>query len=433
MTSWLSRWFGAGRATAPVGAPAANASSSPAHLAPANDGGAACRRPLFDRKGQLAGFEFRLAGSLAQRMQRRGDAVAHAAYATALLNTMRASMQGERIALLSLPLAIAIRPTVRDAVPARAMLAVTGDGGGDPQLANALADLRRHGAWLGRPGAVLPGGQFVLVECQKIAPDSLPGIFESFRRVDPALRLVATGLPTIDDVEVALQVGADFAGGDTDRSSAPPSSRALAPRMQRLCQLLNRLARDEDLDVLAGELRTDVDLVYRLLRYANSPLLGLTRPAESVEQAVMLLGRDGLYRWLTFLMLAGAEGRPTSRALHEVALARARLLETLAPRVGAPGPAMFTTGLFSLMEVMLRQPMAEALGPLQLPTPAMQALVERNGPWRPALDLAISLERDDPAVVELSAAGFGGLDEVTRLAQAAWTWASEAVAQTKAG
>jgi EAL and modified HD-GYP domain-containing signal transduction protein len=431
MASWFSRWFGSGDpASAPP--PEAGSAAATASASPPIETSATCRRPLFDRKGQLAGFEFRLAGSLAQRMQRRGDAVAHAAYATALLNAMSASMKGERVALLSLPLAIAVRSAVRDAVPARAMLALTGEAGGDPQLPAALADLRRHGALLGRAGSVLPGGQFVLVECQKIASDALPGILESFRRSDPALRLVATGLATIDAVEAALEVGADLAAGDTDRSAAPPASRSLAPRMQRLCQLLNRLARDEDLDLLAGELRTDVDLVYRLLRYANSPLLGLTRPAESVEQAVMLLGRDGLYRWLTFLMLAGADGRATSRALHEVALARARLLEMLAPRLGAPAPALFTTGLFSLMEVMLRMPMDEAIGPLQLPAPAMQALVQRGGPWRPALDLAIALERDEPAAVESLAAGLGGLEEVTRLAQEAWSWASEAVAQTKA-
>jgi len=430
MDLWLTRWFGSTRAT-PPSARVEPAPLAPAPLAP-QDAGGACRRPLFNRKGELAGFEFRLAGTIAQRIQERGDVVAHAAHAGALLKAMRASLTGNRIALLSLPLSIAARPSVLEEVPPRAMLALSGGPWSAPPDLQVLAQLRRQGAQVGGLGTPLAGGQFVLIECRNRQGSALPRMLESCQRADPTCRIVATGLPNIDDLESALQNGFDLAAGDTDRSAAPPSSRALAPRLQRLCQLLNRVAGEDDLTVLARELRTEVDLVYRLLRYANSPLLGLARPADSVEQAVMLLGRDGLYRWLTFLLLSGADGRATSRALHEIALARARLLELLAPRLGAPAPSLFTTGLFSLMEVMLRMPLAEALAPLQLPQPAMQALLEHSGPWRPALDMAIALEGDDGAAIEALAQGLGGIDAVTAQAQQAWAWAADAVAQTRA-
>jgi EAL and modified HD-GYP domain-containing signal transduction protein len=296
----------------------------------------------------------------------------------------------------------------------------------------SLAELRRHGAQLGRLGTPLAGGQFVLIECQHMPLPEIMRALEVCRRADPSARIIATGLPNIDALEAALQGGVDLAAGNADLSSSVPKAKILAPRWQGLCQLLNRIARDEDLDTVARDLRTDVDLVYRLLRYSNSPLLGLSRPAESVEQAVMLLGRNGLYRWLTFLLLAGADGRPTSRALHEVALARARLLELLAPSLGAPPPALFTTGLFSLMEVMLSMPLADALRPLQLPEAAVQALLQQTGPWRSALDLARALERDDSDATEAMAQRFGGLDVVAEQAHIAWSWAAEAVAQTRA-
>jgi len=41
---------------------------------------------------------------------------------------------------------------------------------------------------------------------------------------------------------------------------------------------------------VADAVRADVALTYRLLRYANSPALGLSRGVDSVEQAVQLLG-----------------------------------------------------------------------------------------------------------------------------------------------
>jgi EAL and modified HD-GYP domain-containing signal transduction protein len=157
-------------------------------------------------------------------------------------------------------------------------------------------------------------------------------------------------------------------------------------------------------------------------------LLGLSSKVEATDQAVMLLGRDALYRWLAMLLLAGARGRSTSRALQEVALARARLLELLAPAIGAPPPALFTTGMLSLLDTMLGMPMAVALEPLHLAEPARLALLEREGPWYPLLELAQALERSDFPRAQALAAPLGGLERATAAADDAWRWASAAAA-----
>jgi hypothetical protein len=69
---------------------------------------------------------------------------------------------------------------------------------------------------------------------------------------------------------------------------------------------------------------------------------------------------------------------------------------------------------------------------LQLPEAAVQALLQQTGPWRSALDLARALERDDSDATEAMAQRFGGLDVVAEQAHIAWSWAAEAVAQTRA-
>ena len=107
--------------------------------------------------------------------------------------------------------------------------------------------------------------------------------------------------------------------------------------------------------------------------------MGLAQPVESVEQAVMVLGRAELYRWLSVLLTASGSGRKASRALREVALARARLLELLAPAAAAPPAALFTVGLLSMLDALLRVPLAEALAPLQIAEPAREAIVAAPG------------------------------------------------------
>ena len=146
----------------------------------------------------------------------------------------------------------------------------------------------------------------------------------------PGVMLEATGFASIDDLEEALQAGVALVAGRVDATRATREKRPLQTAMQRICLLLNRVVTDQDAALIAQDISADVPLSYRMLRYVNSPAVGLSRAVESIEQAVMVLGRNELYRWLSVLLLSSADGRKASRALQEIALARARLLETLA-------------------------------------------------------------------------------------------------------
>ena len=69
----------------------------------------------------------------------------------------------------------------------------------------------------------------------------------------------------------------------------------------------------------------------RLEREAMKNLAIRIEPTE-VPDTFIVLGRGELYRWLSVLLTASGSGRKASRALQEVSLARARLLELLSAR-----------------------------------------------------------------------------------------------------
>ena len=216
-----------------------------------------------------------------------------------------------------------------------------------------------------------------------------------------------------------------MAGGRLERSAGPRAPRALSPAAHRICALMNDLALDRDTAHVAEAIRSDVGLSYRLLRYANSPALGLSRRIESLEQALAVLGRDELRRWLSMLLLGAVQGRQAARALQELALSRARLMEGLARAQGdAPPDVLFATGLLSLLDRLLEMPLAEALAPLSLAEPSRQALLERSGPWAGYLALTEALEQDDQDAFERLAAPLGGADAVMACAEEAWRWAA---------
>ena len=97
--------------------------------------------------------------------------------------------------------------------------------------------------------------------------------------------------------------------------------------------------------------------MYRLLRYLNSAAFGVG-PVSSIVQALNLLGRDEIRKWVSMVAAISLAG-PRSRELIRLALTRARFCEQVARQLGERPTEFFLTGLFSLLEAILDRPMAQ--------------------------------------------------------------------------
>lgn len=447
MRGWLKRLIGGASvplaAVAKLSPPPMPAAAAPRDMpadALAAQPAFGARRPLVAAGGEVAGFEFELALAGQDRWRSTADPVAQAAHAIALLSSMRSTVESGRVALAGLPAALLARPAVAAQAARGTMLVITDSAeladaptAGAPVALRAqggvrVDELRAQGVRVGVPLADAgrhTAFDFILLPAASVGPEALLAMVRQCRAAHPGVMLVATGFASIDDLEQALQAGVALVAGRVDAMRATGEKRPLHTAMQRICQLLNRVVTDQDAALIAQDISADVPLSYRMLRYVNSPAVGLSRAVESIEQAVMVLGRNELYRWLSVLLLSSANGRRASRALQEISLARARLLETLARERGVAQPdALFTVGLLSLLDVMLQMPLAEALAPLNLGDAARQALLEQRGEWHDYLALAIELERHDLHAAASRAGPFGGLDHVLGCSEQAWRWAA---------
>jgi len=388
------------------------------------------RRPLIDREGRLAGFEFPLPEMLQRRLAQGADDTVLAAHVSAWIAATRAVAEAGRVALLALPSALSSQWLARPALLSQLKsqwLVLDAGAFGDGLAAN-LDALSATGAVLGVRQAPQRRASFVHIDASAVERAAAVAAITACRQGAPRARVIAAGLADVDGVEAVLAAGADLATGHHDRQGAGRGSVPLPPAMARVTRLLNQVLQDAELAEIAAELRSDVSLSYELLRHANSPLLGLQRRVDAADQAVLLLGRDALYRWLCARLLAALPGRATARALQEIALARALLFERLAETAGAPASMLYTLGLLSLLDVMVPMPMAEALAPLHLPAEMRAALVERRGPWAALVTMAADLERGDPAAAAASAERFGGLPHVLAANDAAWQAAAQSAA-----
>ena len=197
----------------------------------------------------------------------------------------------------------------------------------------------------------------------------------------------------------------------------------------RVMQLLNLTMKHAEIAALEKQFKLDPVLSYKLLRFINSPASGLSQPVHSVNQALVMLGYDALYRWLTFLLFASGQPDHRTLALMKNALVRARLTELLGQKKLKPHEqdGLFITGIFSLLDALLNIPMETALASLKLPPAIETALTKREGIYAPYLDLAIACEEAEAHVIATYAAVSGiSAKDINRAHMQALNWAEEA-------
>ena len=186
-------------------------------------------------------------------------------------------------------------------------------------------------------------------------------------------------------------------------------SRTLALRLAQL------VACDADTREIEEVFRLEPTLSYHLLRLVNSPGVGAGRHITSFAQAILILGRNQLRRWLNLLLFAARKDDPRAPMLMARATARARSLELLAKAAGHDRDGQeraFMTGMFSLLGVMFGMPLADVLQPLRLDEALLAALLRREGELGDLLAAVEAGERGDvPALqARLVAPIAGALD-----------------------
>ncbi|MEX0140995.1 HDOD domain-containing protein [Massilia sp. LMS1-1-1.1] len=195
-----------------------------------------------------------------------------------------------------------------------------------------------------------------------------------------------------------------------------------ATSRRRLMSLLGLLARDADAHELEVPLKQDPALSYHLLKLVNSAAFGFTAPITSFSQAITLLGRRQLQRWLQLLLYARQQDDGKIHALLPLAAVRAAQMEALCQLRGGDRDAQdlaFMAGVFSLLDVLLGMPMQEIIATLNLAPEVSTALLERNGELGTLLAL---VESATPPPDGLRRAGIDGETYWRSLLQA-YQWA----------
>jgi EAL and modified HD-GYP domain-containing signal transduction protein len=253
----------------------------------------------------------------------------------------------------------------------------------DPAIQERLTQLHAAGFRIfidGLPprGALLPEGvRSLAIDCSAGVP---PDAADWLRKL-PGPHL-AQNVGDAARFEACRDAGFSWFAGEYPLHPGILAVRNEGTSRTRLLKLLGLVARDADSRELETLLKQDPALAYHLLKLVNSAAFALAAPITSFGQAINVLGRRQLQRWLQLLLYAQVQGDGSAHPLLPYAALRASLMEALCQNSGGSKEAQdhaFMIGMFSLLDVLFAMPLDQILASLNLPQEVVDALLQHSG------------------------------------------------------
>lgn len=251
----------------------------------------------------------------------------------------------------------------------------------------------------------LPYLNFVKVDAQLVTPAMAEKLTKLFT-LHNHIKLVAEKIETAEQFQQYFSIGYHYFQGYFFARPQTVTTKVINPAYANVLQLMDLVLKHADIDEIEEVLKRDPALSFKLLRYINSSGFGLMCEITSFRHAVMILGYNKLFRWLT-LLFATVRNGSISPALARTAVTRGRMMELLAQKLLAPEEIdnAFIVGIFSTLDLMLGVPMERALASVNLSMDINDALLHRQGPLGPFLQVVEASERSDFDQLDMLAMG----------------------------
>ena len=187
-----------------------------------------------------------------------------------------------------------------------------------------------------------------------------------------------TDSPAIFEVQQAA--GCDLFAGEYPLHPLPAQQQQ-GPSRPLLLKLLGLVASDAESHTIEGLLKQTPELSYQLLKLVNSVSFSLVNKISNFRQAIAILGRRQLQRWLQLLLYAQNRNDGHNPLMDRAAL-RASLIEALCKASGGDREEQergFMVGMFSLLDALFAIPLKDIVTPLNLAEDVVDAILNRGG------------------------------------------------------
>lgn len=197
---------------------------------------------------------------------------------------------------------------------------------------------------------------------------------------------LAEKVDSAEQYELCMSLGYDlFQGYFFAKPSLMSGRKATSESDPMIFRILSLISSDAETEEIEESFKHAPTLTVALLRLVNSVAAGVPRHVASVRDALMVLGRQKLKRWVQLMVFAVGNVNPYSsaNALLEIAATRGRMMELLAakrfPKHRTLPDQAFMAGMLSMVDALLDKPLHEILHTAGISADISEALLQGTG------------------------------------------------------
>ena len=362
------------------------------------------RQPILDREQSLVAYEllFRRAGfgnaDVLDNLSATASVIAHAS------ELGMEQVIGSSLGFFNVDAAVLLSDIVTFLPPQNVVLEILETVEVTPQIVERVAELHKTGYKFALDDVVgdseglrllLPYLSIVKVDIAQTGLENLAPLCNLLKST--RAKLLAEKVETQGEFVHCLALGFDLFQGYYFARPVIIAGKKLTPSQLTMVHLLALLDADADTAELERSIKRDAAIGISLLRMVNTPAVGAPRRIDNLGQALMVLGRAQLQRWLQIMFyVEQRHGGQRVSPLLAMATTRGKLMELMAqnyaPRDRALADRAFAVGIMSLMDTLFGISMANILEHMPVADEVRLALLAHEGMLGDMLHLVEYLE-----------------------------------------
>ncbi len=363
------------------------------------------RQPILGRDQHLVAFEllFRTAGSTEANVT--DDAAATAAVISHASQLGMEHVVGAQLAFVNVNAVALMSDYVRFLPADKVILEILETVKATPELVARVAELKTLGFKFALDDVVAESEDVrklvelvdvIKIDVKGVDPARLPALTQALRREHK--KLLAEKVETVEEFRMCLELGFEYFQGFYFARPAILSGKKIAPSELAILHLLELVNSEADNHTIELAVKRDALISLNLLRLVNTPASGVRVKIDTLGQALEVLGRRQLQRWLQILLYAtpGAQVE-LNLPLLQMATTRGKMLELMSLKIHpgnrAAAETGFTVGIMSLTDALFSMRMEDILTTVDVADEVRAALIEREGEYGDMLTVVELLEK----------------------------------------
>lgn len=255
--------------------------------------------------------------------------------------------------------------------------------------------------------ALLPFISYVKIDIRNNAREHIAPVIKELRSLN--IQLIAEKTEDLDDFKWAKEMGFNYFEGYYFSRPQVYVHEMIDPEHQTLLELIHLLKQNAPFEEIVSIFNHSPFLSVSLLKFIHLRNDGHREKVLSIDQALILLGRDKLAHWVELMIYAQGDDEYAdeniSSPLGQLARSRATLMEELSLQLpGHKEPSFsnsaYLVGLLSLAEAIFQSSFNTLFEQMDLDRSVSKALIGKEGVLGQLLELCINVERNQFSDIE---------------------------------